>query len=1076
MEELDIKKISQELEEVILQMQEQKEKDEAPVIQAEEGLHKEAENLPKKEKGQNGLAAGWRAVRAVEWKSLVRPGDGALAAFLIPVLAMVVIFIQRGIFPFGEQSFLRTDMYHQYAPFFSEFQYKLRHGGSLLYSWNVGLGINFAALFAYYLASPFNWLLILCPKKLIIEFMTYMIVLKIGLSGATMNYYLRRHYRTENFGTAFFGILYALSGYMAAYSWNIMWLDCIILFPVIMLGLERLVYERKWKLYCISLGLSILSNYYISIMICIFLVIDFGALLILEGRASWKERGAHIIRFSLASLGAGGLAGFLLVPEVLALRTTASGSSNFPKTFSSYFSVIDMIARHIGNVEVEIGLDHWPNIYCGVAVLLFFLMYLACRKIRVREKAVYCSLLLFFYLSFSVNVLNFLWHGFHYPNSLPCRQSFIYIFLLLSMCCHGYLNLKDIPWKHVVLAFFGSVCFVLIAEQTVTESDFHFIAYYAAILFLALYTGLLYLYHKGMNRGILTILALGLVSLEAAVNMAVTSVTITSRTSYVRDNEDVQDLLGIIPQDTFYRVEKMARKTKNDGAWMNFPSVSLFSSVANADLSKLFKEFGCESSTNAYSITGSTPLINSLLSVRYGLYSDIPEDSPLLTYMGESGSTYLYENAYTLPLGFMLPSFMEYEFRPESGIPAEVQNQFAGLLGCSPVLTDAWGEVNGQTFRFIPERDGDYYVYVMNKNIDEVTVDLPEESRKFDHVKRGFFLELGWCMAGQEISVSCTGNEIMDARAYRFDEDALRQIHERLQGGGLTVTSWQDTSIEGSIVAKEDGLMFTSIPYDEGWKILVDGREIQGRKVMEAFLGFDLSAGSHQVSMKYHPPGLDAGAVISLISLLWILFLSFKDRKKAEPVSSGFDEADPKGQDREEEALSGRRFGERSFLYDEDIEEYIAEHPLIRKETVSRRELMDRLESAAYHDSDGQEPLGRWEELSHSKTEEQADAPLEALAWHDVAGSREFEGQWVPGQIEESQIPEEPAWMESEKEPEEILLDEEEGPNDQVQPGPKEEGAHAGGKEVYWLDEDMDEDADWEKWILDDITIEEEIE
>lgn len=64
---------------------------------------------------------------------------------------MLIIFAQRGIFPFGEESFLRTDMYHQYAPFFAEFQDKLTHGGSLLYSWNIGMGVNFAAL------TPTTW-------------------------------------------------------------------------------------------------------------------------------------------------------------------------------------------------------------------------------------------------------------------------------------------------------------------------------------------------------------------------------------------------------------------------------------------------------------------------------------------------------------------------------------------------------------------------------------------------------------------------------------------------------------------------------------------------------------------------------------------------------------------------------------------------------------------------------------------------------------------------------------------------------------------------------------------------------
>ena len=82
---------------------------------------------------------------------------------------MLLLFLQRGIYPFGEESFLRTDLYHQYAPFFSEFQYKLQHGGSLFYSWNIGLGVNFTAIYAYYLASPLNWFVLLFPKRFVIN-------------------------------------------------------------------------------------------------------------------------------------------------------------------------------------------------------------------------------------------------------------------------------------------------------------------------------------------------------------------------------------------------------------------------------------------------------------------------------------------------------------------------------------------------------------------------------------------------------------------------------------------------------------------------------------------------------------------------------------------------------------------------------------------------------------------------------------------------------------------------------------------------------------------------------------------
>ena len=267
--------------------------------------------------------------------SWFRVGDAYLTAFFVPVLVMIIIFIQRGIFPFGENSFLRTDMYHQYAPFFSEFQYKLQHGGSLLYSWDVGLGVNFSGLYAYYLASPFNWLIVLWPKKYIIEFMTIMIVLKIGFCGLTMAYYLKKHSRKENYFLSFFAIFYALSAYMAAYSWNIMWLDCLWLFPLVCLGLEKLVRGENGFLYVITLGLCITSNYYISIMICFFMVMYCVALLVMKGKTTAGSFFKTAGRFAFFSLTAGGLSAAVLLPEISALQSTASGNFTFPKTFSA---------------------------------------------------------------------------------------------------------------------------------------------------------------------------------------------------------------------------------------------------------------------------------------------------------------------------------------------------------------------------------------------------------------------------------------------------------------------------------------------------------------------------------------------------------------------------------------------------------------------------------------------------------------------------------------------------------------------------------------------------------------------
>ena len=809
----------------------------------------------------------------------IRPNDGLKIAFFIPMVIMVIIFIQRGIFPFGDESFLRTDMYHQYAPFFSEFQHKLRNGGSLLYSWDIGMGVNFAALYAYYLASPMNWLIMLCPKSLVIEFMTYMIVFKIGLSGLTFAWYLKKHCKTDSIGIGFFGIFYALSGYMAAYSWNIMWLDCILLFPLIMYGLEKLVREGNGFLYCITLGLSILSNYYISIMICIFMVLYFGALLILEKMDDWEDYTDACIRFAVYSLLSGAMAAVVLLPEIYALQSTASGDFNFPKTLTSYFTIFDMIARHLTCVETEIGLDHWPNIYCGVAVLMFFLLYVVCKKISVKERAVYCGLLLIFFASFSTNVLNFIWHGFHYPNSLPSRQSFIYIFLMLFVCFRAFMYLEETPKKHINAAFLGSICFVLLAEKLIDAKHFHFSIFYVAIIVLFMYAGVLHMFKIG-KRELAACLALILVSVEAAANTAVTSVTITSREAYTRDNEDVHMLMDMVePSDDFYRVEKKTRKTKNDGAWMNFPSVSLFSSTANADLTEFFKRMGCEASTNSYSITGSTPLVDSLVSIKYALYSEEVPNTELWAYMKESGETYLYENLYTLPLGFVISHSVEDNWQFKMDNPGEVQNDLCQALGNDAVLQWIDSNTSGKNCTFTPDLDGYYYVYVTNKKVKSVKAAVPSGSKTFNNTDRGYLLELGSLVAGNQITLtSQTDGQDMKCEVYRFSDEAMISLYEKLNKTPLKLTSWEDTKLAGTVNAAERGVLFTSIPYETGWTVKIDGEVAETEKIFEAFLSVDIPAGEHEITFEYFPAGLKPGIIITLASIAILAMLFIVDR------------------------------------------------------------------------------------------------------------------------------------------------------------------------------------------------------
>ena len=806
--------------------------------------------------------------------SWFRRRDAWIVSFFIPVFIMIVIFIQRGIFPFGDECFLRTDLYHQYAPFFSEFKYKLSTGGSLLYSWDVGMGVNFSAIYAYYLASPLNWLIVLCPKKYVIEFITIMIVVKTGLCGLTMTWYLQKHTEEDRLYPAFFGIFYAMSAYMCAYSWNVMWLDCILLFPLIIYGAEKLVSENRWIMYTVTLGLSITSNYYISIMICMFLIIWFFCLVILEGKMTPQRFLKTGMQFACCSLVAGGLAAAVLIPEVYALQATASGDFSFPKTFSCYFSILDMLARHIGNISVETGLDHWPNIFCGVAVFQLMILYVVNRKVSLKEKAVYGTVLIFFLASFSINVLNYIWHGFHYPNSLPARQSFIYIFLVLYLCCRAVYLWDGNTGKDLKLSFLLSFLFVVFCQKFVDNEDFHFVVYYAAMLFVALYALILWMVReRRMNRNTAAFILMALVAVEAAVNMTATTVPTTNRKNYTADNADVISLRNTVSDQPFTRFEKVKRKSKDDGAWMNFPSVSLFSSMAYKNLGTLLRDLGCESSVNAYSINGSTPFVDAFLNVRYAFYSS-ESYNPALKLVASSGNTWLYENPSTFPLAYMVRPDLEENWERKLDDPADVQNDLSSLFFTSPMLIMNESSTTGATCTFTADADGEYYAYALSSKINKVRADLPGGDQTYDNLNRHFFMELGTLYEGERVTLTESGEAsgaTLDCHIYRFDYNALAELRAAMVTEPMEITAFSDTHIEGTVTASEAGMLLTSIPYDKGWTVTADGRTLDTDEYFNAFLAVRLPAGTHQMTFDFRPRGRTEGILITIVSLVLLL-------------------------------------------------------------------------------------------------------------------------------------------------------------------------------------------------------------
>ncbi len=823
-----------------------------------------------------------------------------LGAFLTPIVLLGIIVICGGAYPFGDNCILKTDFYHQYAPFFSEFRDKLQHGGSLKFTWDLGMGVNFIAIIAYYLASPFNLLIYFVNESHTIEFMTVMIILKAGFAALGMALYLKHRAPGEDFGAYIFSLFYALSGYYCAYYWNIMWLDSIAVFPLIMLGAERLISGKSGALYGAALGYCILCNYYIAIPICLFLVVYFFAFGVLTGYDSVGAFFKTGLRFTLWSLVAGGIAAALLIPEIYALSATASSESNFPQTFSEYFSIFDMLARHMAGVETEQWLKHYPNIYCGSFVYLLFVLYVISKRISLKEKVIYISLSFFLLAGFAINVLNFIWHGLRYPNSLPARQSFIYCFLVIYMCFRAYGERKNATKRDVGTAAAVSFAFILLAQKLIDNDEFHFAVFYGALLLTAIYAGLLHLYRSEKIAPVTAALIVGVIAIaELATNTAVTSFTVTSRSAYIKNNDEIKSLVDEVREEDngLYRFERITRKTKDDGAWLNFPSVSLFSSMANADCSKFFKAVGCESSTNAYSITGSTPLMDMLFGVKYGIYGKEQSFDDELELAAHKENIYIYRRKYTLPIGYVLPQRAASGWMTELDDPILVQNSLCDSLGVGQVLKPVQSVVkDGSVTKADISEDGEYYAYSANAKTESVTVSKPDSKKTYEHLDRRYLIELGDLSAGDSLEFSSDDGGDTDIRVYKFDYEVLSDIYDKMSAYTLKVTDYGDDYIKGTVdvdtaaagYGREKALMLITTPYDEGWTVKLDGEPVALYKGLDTFVSFYVGDGEHSIEMSYEPRGLKLGLMITAISLAILVAAAIAGwvmRRRTEHVS-----------------------------------------------------------------------------------------------------------------------------------------------------------------------------------------------
>ncbi|MBQ3110608.1 MAG: YfhO family protein [Clostridia bacterium] len=868
------------------------------------------------------------------------------ASFVLPALALYIIFIINGVHPFGDKQILVTDLWHQYYPFLCELQQRLKEGQSILYSENIGLGINFWALIAYYCASPLNILITLVSKEALRDLLAVMVALKVGFSGLFFSLYLKKVFSRYDKSTVAFSMVYALCGYVLGYYWNIMWHDCVALLPLVMLGVYSLIKENKWILYVVSLAIAVISNFYIGFMVCIFTAIYFF-FECAKSSMGLKAFAKKLLMMALCSILALALTAFMTIPAYLALQDTVSSvpknSANTEKSLiidlgDAIEDIKEDAANNIGRMasfNEPVPKEGLPNLFSGFISVILLGFFFMSKKIKLSEKLSTALMLLVLLLSVTISDLDIIWHGFHKPNMVPYRYAFVFSFAMVITAYRAYVaefTGEDRPKRKTaayILPILFAAAVIVCAFAKAEIATILGCSALAIVYFVIMAT--IDQHRNTSAQSIWNEALCGVIIIEMLINtaIAVPTVRTTTYSTYYYRGEEVERLLEDVDADeSLLRVETSQEYILNDPALYGYKGVSTFTSTANYPVTKLMEKLAlcAPARANRYYYETTSPLVNSFLGVEHIIFkNDMKNLNPYLESVAEEWTAdekyknVIYKNTEVLPLGFMTDkALVSSALLGEN--PFDVQNDLfrkaTGLEGdlftrvsLKSIAGESTIKVTGAhegkyTFTEDPDKkpvlhmnyvapdENSLYAYVECKQIKKIIV----SNTTYKVGKRAYIFPAGSYHEGEKFKFKFEFEDTFKDKAsvkfhvYSMNEKLFEEGMERLRDESFEIEEYKSRKIKGRINALEDGYFYTSIPYEKGWRLFVDGKETEIKPFEGAMIGVELAKGEHSIVLRYTPFGFGAGVLISIAALIMLIvaiIITGRRQKNGQDINSG---------------------------------------------------------------------------------------------------------------------------------------------------------------------------------------------
>ena len=845
-------------------------------------------------------------------------------SILIPSVMILTIFLLFTITPFGNRTWLTIDLGQQYVDFFSYYQDTLlHHPEQFFYSFSKSIGGEMVSLWAYYLLSPFNLLFLLIPRSSIAMGVTLLIFLKLVSCTVSFAVLLDVKFKQRNWTTLLFSLSYGFMSYLSANQFNVMWLDALIGLPLIIFGVDVLLQKRNPLYYVLPLSLTILSNYYTGYMICLFLGLYFPyAYLMINDSFSWKNFIKQFGRFIFYSVLAVGLIMVILLPTFYSLLGSKGTATTIAWSLKSEYNPLLMVSKlFIGSFDFHEMQKGYPNIFVGSLAMFSFLCYFKEKKIALSQRLYALFIAIVLLISFNIEMFDKLWHAGQLPNWYSYRFSFLFSFWMVFLGYQWTLKKTAVGIHETFVYFFlvlaTSIGFILFPQD--------YLQGWQIALGFGLSMGILYgLILIGRGKRTHQKFLISFVVIELLLNSIIT----LSRLGYVMNSEftayqsSLQNWSTVLrpAENEFYRSEKTMLRSKNDSLQVPTYGVSHFSSTFENETEKFFDAIGVRQGTAYVNYSNGTLLTDALLGIKNtfiettdATYNERWERKDLEDFstIANFDEGHIVTNPNALSIAYPMKAILK-SMKVPTNHPITMQNQLANALSGtkspkniftrvsyettfeniigSPVVYQRIQlkdntQVGTITLTFTPETNDPIYLEMAGTMGEEdMEMTLNGEPYAFYPVQsKPVLLSVAKNQKGQpqtlRITVKDDGFEFSKLNLYSLNTSLLNERLEQTKAQELKLETFTATHFAGKMEVLEDSTVLTTVPYSTGWKVWVDGQEVETYKILDSLLGFTISKGTHRIEYRYTTPFLLEGSLVSIASLLLLIFILYRRKK-----------------------------------------------------------------------------------------------------------------------------------------------------------------------------------------------------